>query len=71
MAAGDRSPRAAVNVLGARPFGRFSGVHQWPLLAVHRGSWSERIDSDFVAEPGELPMRDRSRPEELRLAVVR
>jgi hypothetical protein len=34
-------------------------------------SWSERIDSDFVAEPGELPMRDRSRPEELRLAVVR
>ncbi|MCZ7617121.1 MAG: HNH endonuclease [Myxococcota bacterium] len=37
MTAGDRSPRAAVNVLSARPFGRFSGVHQWPLLGVHRG----------------------------------
>ena len=32
-----RSP-AAVNVSAATRGGRFSGVHQWPVLGVHRGS---------------------------------
>jgi hypothetical protein len=33
----EHQPHAGVNVSAARPIGRFSGVHQWPVLSVHRG----------------------------------
>jgi len=36
--AGDHRSRRRVNVLGRRYLtGRFSGVHDWPVLGVHRG----------------------------------
>src|SRR4029453_10142744 len=37
--AGEHSPGRRVNVLGCRYLtGRFSGVHDWPVLGVRRGS---------------------------------
>src|SRR6266566_4578958 len=37
--AGNHALHRRVNVLGRRYFtGRFSGVHDWPVLGVHRGS---------------------------------
>src|SRR5207249_2354506 len=36
--AGNHALHRRVNVLGRRYFtGRFSGVHDWPVLGVHRG----------------------------------
>ena len=38
-AGGGPCPPAGVNVSVATRGGRFSGVHQWPVLGVHRGGW--------------------------------
>src|SRR3954467_12717599 len=37
MAAKEHAFPAGVNVSAATCGGRFSGVHQWPVLGVHRG----------------------------------
>src|SRR5712692_2963705 len=38
MAAKEHAFLAGVNVSAATRGGRFSGVHQWPVLDVHRGT---------------------------------
>src|SRR5947209_112273 len=45
--AGNHALHRRVNVLGRRYFtGRFSGVHDWPVLGVHRGRTDPRLPID-------------------------
>src|SRR5207245_6909943 len=63
--AGNHALHRRVNVLGRRYFtGRFSGVHDWPVLGVHRGLRTWTADG---AWPGEAECRGKMR-ERIQLA---
>ena len=58
--AGNHALHRRVNVLGRRYFtGRFSGVHDWPVLGVHRGEdWppTRRPIASWAARPAKKRM---------------
>src|SRR5437899_11733862 len=80
--AGNHALHRRVNVLGRRYFtGRFSGVHDWPVLGVHRGGqtrdstvkfapWFEAALLDALRTTGRTDVGDRAHRKQSERAVT-
>jgi hypothetical protein len=70
--AGDHERPRQVNVLGCGYLtGRFSGVHDWPVLGVHRGTLVREFDLNDIAvlSPGAQPTPTLEIPKSLLRAL--